>query len=149
MCRVPGTVKHQRARLEGEALRCRANAAHTRQSRPDSGLGIQKKSLQSLRCSILARKRPVYSDSGSPIWSAQDCSFPKVDGVGQSRRGCTAHLGCQLLSIIRGNLFFFHFLNQIFLTTQWKQRFFWSLFGPLYVTLSVRTPHVPTVLPGA
>ena len=38
--------------------RCRANMAHIRQSRPDSGIGFQVKSLFFPICSLFARKRP-------------------------------------------------------------------------------------------
>ena len=42
------------------AFRCRANMAHIRQSRPDSGLGFQ---VNLLHCFLFARKRSMVKDT--------------------------------------------------------------------------------------
>ena len=55
-----------RDRVHGlEGSRCRANVAHIRQARPDSGLGFRVKTLELFRCALFPRER--RGKGGAPV----------------------------------------------------------------------------------
>ena len=68
------------------ACRCRTNLTHTRQSRPDPGLGCQTK-VVILSCSLFARKRSTSAAHDQPsVASAVGAN------TAQTGRRCIKHL---------------------------------------------------------
>ena len=81
-------------------IRCRENSAHTRQSRPDSGLGLSPFSSESpsnkIKCSLIARQRGPRDQAatGQGVQSTVprvQRTVPRVPGVLPPRR--VAHAG--------------------------------------------------------
>ena len=71
-----------------EGIRCRANMAHTRQSRPDYGLGVQVEVLRTFKLFPFRSEAVVMTSSqhGCAMWNMEaglDCK--KGDGCQGSR----------------------------------------------------------------